>query len=697
MTVSRPRLLRAGDDIVLRGELHGVEAVSGTQVRLVNVVGAVSVVPLAAVLSDPGFALASGGRDTAPLPPSGLLDGVPEAVAEQARWWERHIVEILTGLPPEHEPTATVRPEYDPSRVSLRQRELAKVAELEATGHKVSFPTVKRLRLAYEKEGLWGLVDQRVARSSRSTGRVDDRVVAATRRAIAEETDRSSGTVARLRRKVAQILEAGHGAEAPPLPAERTFYRLVGRLSQGQHTFGSAKTRRSVAKPPDGPFGSVTALRPGEWMQIDSTPIDVRVVLDTGVVDRAELTWIIDLATRSIPAAVLRPTTKAIDAAVLLARTLTPEPMRPGWVDALKMSRSVLPHRRLTEVDERLEHASARPVIVPETIVCDHGKAYISRTFQSACRAMGINFQPTHQGSPWEKGTVETSFNAVGTLFAQYVAGYVGSSVERRGEKAEQDAVWSIVELQELLDEWIVTTWQNRPHSGLRHPVTPDKALTPNEQYAALVEVAGYVPVPLGADDYVELLPVSWNAINKYGIKLNKRTYDCKALNPYRRQHSGVERKKGLWEVHYDPYDVTRIWVRNHHDGGWITVPWKHLRSAPAPFGELAWQHARAVLARRGQDTATEAEIAQAAADLLDRAEHGPDKDREMTRRDRRVVGRTRATTTTSGLRPSSPPDDEPEPHAPPSHEQDEAEEPAAEVIPLPVFDARKEAEQWRF
>jgi putative transposase len=38
--------------------------------------------------------------------------------------------------------------------VSLRQRELAKVAELEAAGHKVSFPTVKRLRLAYEKQGL---------------------------------------------------------------------------------------------------------------------------------------------------------------------------------------------------------------------------------------------------------------------------------------------------------------------------------------------------------------------------------------------------------------------------------------------------------------------------------------------------------------------------------------------------------------
>jgi sarcosine oxidase gamma subunit len=69
---------------------------------------------------------------------------------------------------------------------------------------------------------------------------------------------------------VDQILAAGHGADAPALPSPATFYRLVNRLAQGQHTFGSAKTRQSLAKRPDGPFGSVTAFRPGEWMQIDS-------------------------------------------------------------------------------------------------------------------------------------------------------------------------------------------------------------------------------------------------------------------------------------------------------------------------------------------------------------------------------------------------------------------------------------------
>jgi putative transposase len=34
-------------------------------------------------------------------------------------------------------------------------------------------------------------------------------------------------------------------------------------------------------------------------------------------------------------------------------------------------------------------------------------------------------------------------------------------------------------ELQELLDEWLVTTWQTRPHAGLRHPLLPGRELTP--------------------------------------------------------------------------------------------------------------------------------------------------------------------------------------------------------------------------
>jgi putative transposase len=426
-------------------------------------------------------------------------------------------------------------------------------------------------------------------------------------------------------------------------------------------------------------------------------------VLDNGLVDRVELTGTVDLATRTIGAVVLRPSTKAVDAALLLARTLTPEPMRPGWADALRMTRSVLPHPSLMALDERLEHAAARPVIVPETIVCDHGKAFLSQTFRRACRLLGINLQPGRSDRPTDHPHIERTLESVGTLFAQFVAGYVGSSVERRGKHAEQQAVWSMLELQALLDEWIVASWQNRPHDGLRDPVIPGKALTPNEKYAALVGVAGYVPVALSPEDYVELLPVTWRAINSYGVKIDHRTYDAKALNPYRRQRSGAG-KRGKWEVHHDPYDISRVWIRNHHDGGWITATWTHLHTTPAPFGELAWRHALLQLGQRGQDPVTEQEIAQAASALVDRAERGPErgptaqpKPTREHRRAQRVAGRTRAMTGATGPRPAPQPGDEPNTDTPLAQPAAEVEdqEPIADVVPLPVFNAREEAARW--
>ena len=180
-------------------------------------------------------------------------------------------------------------------------------------------------------------------------------------------------------------------------------------------------------------------------------------------------------------------------------------------------------------------------MIVPETIVCDHGKAYLSATFRSACRSLGISLAPAHPDTPTDKPVIERTLGSVSTLFAQYVAGYVGRSIEHRGKDAEQAAVWSMAELQALLDEWVVAVWQNRPHEGLRDPLAPGKALTPNERYAALVAVAGYVPVPLGPEDYIELLPATWRVINSYGVKIGLRTYDSGELNPYRRQHSGID------------------------------------------------------------------------------------------------------------------------------------------------------------
>ena len=249
--------------------------------------------------------------------------------------------------------------------------------------------------------------------------------------------------------------------------------------------------------------------------------------------------------------------------------------------------------------------------------------------------------------------------------------------------------------------------WQNRPHDGLRDPLAPGRALTPNERYAALADLAGDVPVPLSPEDYIELLPAGWRVINSYGVKIGLRTYDSGELNPYRRQHSGIEAENGRWKVRYDPYDISRIWIRNHHHGGWLSATWKHLRTAPVPFGGQAWNHARQLLAARGSDPATEAEIAAAAEDLPGRACQGPDPGqgesassqqdqaagRTRSPRSRRVRGRAAATAAPAWPRPAGAGEDSAGQAG--GRAETETGTTPAQVIPLPLFDARKEAEKW--
>jgi len=221
---------------------------------------------------------------------------------------------------------------------------------------------------------------------------------------------------------------------------------------------------------------------------------------------------------------------------------------------------------------------------------------------------------------------------------------------------------------------------------------------SPNEKYAALVETAGYIPVALPAEDYVELLPATWRAINAYGVKICYRTYDDEALNPLRLQRSGVKDCKDLWEIHYDPYDVTRIWVRDHWRGGWITLFWKQLHRVAAPFGELAWDHAR-----RGLPGASEEELAAAGADLLGRANRGPAESRgedaaaKLSRKDRRVAARTKASPAASiesgpapaGSRAGYRSDDGGR-----AARAGDGQGEAAAVIPMPIFDPFAEAEK---
>jgi hypothetical protein len=108
---------------------HLVVALTGTLVRLRSDDGTEAVVLAAYLMASPEFAVV--GSDPPPaVEPFGLLDGLPAKVLENAREWERHLVEVETGLPPDPPEGATPRPAYDPATTTVSERERAKAAEL---------------------------------------------------------------------------------------------------------------------------------------------------------------------------------------------------------------------------------------------------------------------------------------------------------------------------------------------------------------------------------------------------------------------------------------------------------------------------------------------------------------------------------------------------------------------------------------
>jgi hypothetical protein len=159
----------------------------------------------------------------------GLLDGLPPRAATSARRWERHVLEVETGLPPDAPPGSAPRPQYDPA-LPLAARERAKAAELRASGEATSVQTVQRLRRRYRSGGLRALVDARSTRYQAPAAGADPRLVQVLVQAMADEVERSTRTRDRLRRRVERELADLHGPGTVAMPSKAAFNRLVARL-----------------------------------------------------------------------------------------------------------------------------------------------------------------------------------------------------------------------------------------------------------------------------------------------------------------------------------------------------------------------------------------------------------------------------------------------------------------------------------
>ena len=112
-----------------------------------------------------------------------------------------------------------------------------------------------------------------------------------------------------------------------PVPGEKKARAVLAELTRGSNAFvGATKQKRSIAARPTGVYGRLRPMRPGEYLLLDTTPLDVFAMepLTLRWV-RLELTIAMDLFSRAICGLRLSAmSTKAVDAAVVLFETLLP-------------------------------------------------------------------------------------------------------------------------------------------------------------------------------------------------------------------------------------------------------------------------------------------------------------------------------------------------------------------------------------
>ena len=311
--------------------------------------------------------------DARPAPAGPLLAGL--SGSEQSVVTERagHVREVLTGYrsgTAEAARPGEPRPDYDPGR-PLGGRQEAKARELGVTGR-----TIRRWVRAYRDSGEAGLADSRRVSGRRLA--LDPWWEEACRTVVAGQVGASTPTAGALLRLIDAQLDDQHGAGAVPRPSPAAAYRHLARLTKGTNAVtGSAKGRRSIADRPKGVYGRLRAVRPGEYVVLDTQDLDVFAMEPvTCRWVRAQLTVAQDLFTRCITGLRVTPvSTKAVDVAGVLYQAVAARAAPQDWpAEACWAYHGVPQHLVFTEAGR----LAGVPVCPPETLVIDHGKAFLS-------------------------------------------------------------------------------------------------------------------------------------------------------------------------------------------------------------------------------------------------------------------------------------------------------------------------------
>ncbi len=587
-------IVTVGTRLCFDGGLWEVAEMTAAGVVLRDALGGLRQAGISHLLADPATRL----LDTAPARPvlaGPGTSGLAPPEMEELRRLTGHVLEVLTGYRRGSEVLALPgepRPEYAPGTAKL-ERYQAKAAELG-----VSVMTVRRMIWRFEADGPEGLADQRKQRRKDPLAGADARWLDMVRRVLAAHTGASRPTQDLILAEVAARLDAEHGDDVVRVPKPTRARALLREITRGTSAFGGTKAKREIAGRPATPYGRLRAMRPGEYVLLDTTRLDV-FAMDPVTLRwvQAELTVAMDVYDRCVTGLRLTPvSTKAVDAAAVLFESIRPLPEPAAGRAGIGPPYHGLPAQVIVDAGKLADENGEPllPSVAAETIVVDHGKIYLSEHLISACARLGISIQPGRVYQATDKGPVERWFRTLGEQLLGALPGYKGPDVHRRAKNPEQQAFYFLDELETIIRRWTAQCYHRQPQSGLCVPEVPGLELCPLEMFAHGVARAGYLQVPARADLAFDFLKVEWRTIQHYGVEIGGLRYDGPALNPYRNRTSPYSGKHaGRWPFRVDPGDVSKVYFQDLAGSQFHVLRWEHADAVGGPFSSEALAYAR--------------------------------------------------------------------------------------------------------
>ncbi len=570
-----------------------------------------------------------------------LLEDIvgPQAI-KKAQKLQHHLEIVLHGFDSQLEDGPN-DPDYNPETTTMTERIKRKAAEL---GRKPS--ALFKMKRRYKNSGIVGLLDGRSIRDHSAERRDSSPLYLSIAQVLRDTHDASKKNNKTLYELIeATLLE--HYPEAK-LPSVSTLNRLLRIVKQELRFQGSPRQRQKRALEPRMPFGQFRAIRPGQVVLFDANSFDL-LCFDIKSMQWVKVVLVLafDVYSRSIVAWRFIPqSAKALDAALLLFDLLNPKPALPDWPDCAQWRYFgvpadiwvlLRPETNVAAPDAVGKVIAGIPVITPQTVVTDHDKIFVSRSFQHVCATLGITIHRARIRRPTDKSMIENVFGYINENFAARLPGYKGADVASRGIDIEKSAFYFLEEIDAMFAEWVATDWQNHVSRTLILPELPALRLSPNDAYAEGLAKSGIMPIPTQV--YFDCLDTEYRVVESNGITVDYLSYDSVDLNYYRFKKSSLT-EDGKFAVKVDPRDRSQIYFFSEHEREWWSIPWRGTKIFPKPFGDIALGFAKTKVMQRFNETSpNDDDMARALKDLYKRWR----ENRFDSNRERRAFGRSEA------------------------------------------------------